>query len=104
MLSDMLEHLCFSEVYSRQILAFSRNVRASVSPASPLHPMLFPGQINDKSLTELENIPRGSLFSIPGNKRVFEKMEKRKTRYVCLRTDNRKLYLVNSSMKVSVFE
>ncbi len=102
LLAELLELGALSVTYHSHILGFTKNIRAVVSQSSALHSMIFPEHKNISDLIELEQIPHGSIFSIPGHNRFFEKREKRKTRYVCLRSDNSKLYLVSCHQKVSL--
>jgi SprT protein len=104
MLRDLVEKSCFSTEYSDEILQFSENVRASVFMSSKLHRMLFPDSAEFEYLKELADIPEGSCFRIHGNNTIYIRKEKRRTRIVCLRTDNRKSYLINHKLKVAPVE
>jgi SprT protein len=56
----------------------------------------------DQGLT-LENIPEGSIFSLP-NGMAFKKGTLNRKRYRCTRMDNNKVYLVNALVRVELLE
>lgn len=57
---------------------------------------------SDPGLT-LENIPEGSVFSLP-NGMAFKKGTLNRKRYRCTRIDNNKVYLVSALIRVELLE
>jgi len=103
-LSRLVQQACFSKEFEQDILNFSQHPKATISRKSPLHRMLFQPADSNETLIELEKLAEGVIFSIPDTKRVYIKGNKRRTRYICKRTDNNRQYLVPSDLKVCTFE
>ncbi|MFA6786966.1 MAG: SprT-like domain-containing protein [Bacteroidales bacterium] len=58
---------------------------------------------SNTTVVELYSLPAGAHFSIP-NGRTFQKLEKRRTRYVCLCMRTKRKYLVHGMTQVIPFE
>lgn len=106
MFSSILIHLingnAFSEALLPHIKKFVLSVKGTVSRGSKLHEMLFP-QEETEGLYLLEELHTGALFQIPSNGKVYEKGEKRRTRYVCKQVSNKRYYLVSRLLRVKLF-
>jgi predicted SprT family Zn-dependent metalloprotease len=83
------------EVYSPEIRAYilnhSQNPKANLASDAELWNFLF--SKNENQAFKIEKLIQNQKFRI--GKRVFEKKEKRKIRYICKEISTGKLYLIN---------
>ncbi len=100
LLEELLYKNCFSNKFYSEIETFSRNPGATISRRKKLYNMLFPENEEEKNLPTILSIPEEAVFIIPGSKHVYIKKAKRRTRFVCKRTDNNRHYLIHQHLKV----
>lgn len=78
------------------------NPRASLSADKELWIAVNGKRMQDGHVT-LESIPEGSVFML-NRRRVFRKMQKRRTRFTCLELSNQRIYLISGHAPVKVLE
>lgn len=78
------------------------NPQASAGASKELSVALQP-HAPDDGAEFISELPENALFRIPGG-RVFMKKEKIRTRYRCIRVDNRRIYLFSPAARVTRLE
>jgi SprT protein len=104
LLKQLIQNNAFSPEISNHIEKFLQNVKGTVGRGSKLFALLFPQEEEIEGTHILENLHNGALFVIPSSGKVYEKGEKRRTRYVCRQINNKRFYLVSRSLRVKLFE
>jgi len=104
LLKQLIQNNAFSDEVSSHIEKFLQNVKGTVGRSSKLFAYLFPQEEETQGTHTLESLHYGALFVIPSNGKVYEKGEKRRTRYVCRQINNKRFYLVSRSLRVKLFE
>ncbi len=94
-LSDLLNIKAFEdEKFNMLVQNIIYNPKATVSKNDLLFEHLVDNQANSNNL-KLKDIQKGDKFTIVGKTRIFEKLEKRRIRYICRCIDNNYLYLIH---------
>ncbi|HLU84816.1 MAG TPA: SprT-like domain-containing protein [Vicingaceae bacterium] len=101
LLYELLQHQVFPTELIPAIRQHALNPKASSSADVSLTKELNKFNTHN-SLPHLMDIEVGSLFSIRNNSRIFKKLEKKRTRYLCLEVKTQKKYLINGIAEVKV--
>ena len=93
------------EIYPLEILPFLanyfKNPKASTDSDVNLS-LVLKGNMAETGKNFIFNIPFGSLFMF--KKIVYKRGNKRRTRFECLNTSNKKVYLFNQNVEVKLFQ
>lgn len=101
LLHELLKNQVFPETLTPYILQHASQPKASSSADVSLTKALNKFNTHS-SLPHLMDIEVGTLFSLRNNSRIFKKMEKKRTRYLCLEVKTQKKYLINGIAEVKV--
>ncbi|ARV07720.1 sprT domain-containing protein [Polaribacter sp. SA4-10] len=93
------------EIYPLEILPFLakylKNPKASTDADVNLS-LVLKGNMAETGKNFIFNIPFGSLFIF--KKIIYKRGNKRRTRFECLNTSNKKVYLFNQNVEVKLFQ
>lgn len=102
-LQIMATEVSFPEEVQRAIKKHLNRPKASSCADPSLYKVLKKFDKNAESITYLEDLEEGQLFSI-NEKRRFQKGKKRRSRYECISLENKRLYYVSAHAEVKLLE
>jgi len=104
LLIQLMDQDIFSESVSRELCLYIEKPTATLRRNSCLHKELFGNDMIESGTIALNDISKGSKFTIGQSPRIYEKLDKRRTRYVCCCLQNKRLYLVSQHLMVNTLE
>ena len=100
LLQDYLSPEIFPQDILPYIRQYARNPKASTAGDGTLHLKLSSYNTGKNPDTRyIFELSQGQIFALPNGVR-YRLQEKRRTRYKCLRLDNRKIYLIHQNAEV----
>jgi hypothetical protein len=100
LLSDYINTKNFPDELLPFLIKYAQNPKASTSGDGDLHLQLSKYNTHNNPATKyIFELEYGQKFELP-NGVVYQLQEKRRTRYKCMRLDNRKIYLIHKNAEV----
>lgn len=97
LMNPILDENIFPEDIDFALRRYLRNAKASSGSDVNLSRIL--GKYDNSTYIVLEDLPMNAVFRI-NNGKTFRKLEKRRTRYMCICLDDQKNYTINPLVKV----
>lgn len=97
LMAPLLADEVFPEPIVKALAAYLVNPKASSCSDANLHRVL--NTYNEKAVIHLESLDTGTQFRLP-NGRLFEKLQKKRTRYVCKEVRSNAFYLIHGLAQV----
>jgi SprT protein len=104
LLMQLISNKAFTEAVTSEISRYIHNPTATIRRNSRLYKELFGDESAENGTVALMDIAAGSRFTIGKSLKTYEKLDKRRTRYVCRCLQNKRLYLVSQHLMVNTLE
>jgi len=100
LLNEITDCINFPDEIQEQLKTHALRPKASSCGEPELYKVLKKYDSGNNRVFFLEDLPKGSLFCL-SNRRVFQKGDKRRSRFECKDQQNGKIYLINGHASIS---